>query len=331
MKYSFFYSVLFISCICLQSCSSTTSSSNTTSTNTGSVTDITNTLLTNTATDCNEYVGTYASTITDIQNNVTYAGSLAIESTELTCTFTTNSIPNHDVNDATGSFKDTIAAVSDSFTISRIPSKASSSTALSLSLDNAIFLNGVKLDLLPAACYGVNVKPTGTEVLGSEKIGCNDMSSAWRYDPMHTGNNFGTDAHNAHTQPDGTYHYHGNPKALFNDTDSSKASPVIGFAADGFPIYGSYFKDSTGIIRKATSSWRLKTGVRATISGEAAFPGGTYDGTFRDDYEYVDGLGDLDQCNGMTIDGSYGYYVTDSYPWVLGCFSGTPNSSFNKK
>ena len=55
------------------------------------------------------------------------------------------------------------------------------------------------------------------------------------------------------------------------------------------------------------------------------------DGTFVDDYEYVAGAGDLDECNGMTVDGAYGYYVTDAYPWVLGCFRGTPDESFTKE
>lgn len=66
----------------------------------------------------------------------------------------------------------------------------------------------------------------------------------------------GTDNNNAHTQPDGTYHYHGNPMAMFiTDCDASGiASPVIGFAADGFPIYGSCFNDN-GTVRKATSSY----------------------------------------------------------------------------
>ena len=51
---------------------------------------------------------------------------------------------------------------------------------------------------------------------------------------------FRVDIHNAHVQPDGTYHYHGNPNALFDDSPSEDGSPLIGWAADGFPIYGSY-------------------------------------------------------------------------------------------
>ena len=101
---------------------------------------------------------------------------------------------------------------------------------------------------------------------------------------------------------------------------------VIGFAADGFPIFGSYFDDGSNI-RKAQSSYRLKAGDRPSGAGD---PAGSYDGAFRDDYEYVEGLGDLDECNGMTLNGVYGYYVTDSYPYVLACFTGTPDSSFSK-
>ena len=58
-------------------------------------------------------------------------------------------------------------------------------------------------------------------------------------------------------------------------------------------------------------------------------PGGNYDGTYVDDWEFTN-AGDLDACNGMTVNGQYGYYVTESYPWVMGCISGTPDNSFNK-
>jgi hypothetical protein len=101
---------------------------------------------------------------------------------------------------------------------------------------------------------------------------------------------------------------------------------VVGFAADGFPIFGSYFDDN-GVVRQAESSYRLKAGNRPSGNGN---PGGQYDGTYRDDYEYVEGVGDLDECNGMTVDGVYGYYIINEFPWMLNCFSGTPNSSFRK-
>ena len=59
-------------------------------------------------------------------------------------------------------------------------------------------------------------------------------------------------------------------------------------------------------------------------------PGGEYDGTYRDDYQYEAGSGDLDECNGMMWKGSYGYYVINEFPWVMNCYKGTPDSSFDK-
>ena len=142
---------------------------------------------------------------------------------------------------------------------------------------------------------------------------------------MHPSNTFGADAHNAHSQPDGTYHYHGDPMSMWDDNPGDNGSPVIGFAADGFPIYGSYFNDN-GTLRKAVSGYELKQGARPE---EPDGPGGVYDGTYIDDFEYT-GNGDLDECNGMTVDGQYGYYITDAYPWILRCYHGTPDESFNK-
>ncbi len=264
---------------------------------------------------CVDYVNSSTWDAHDVANNQVYRGSLSIQVNNDTCRFTSNAIPNHNFNDAQG-FRNGVREQNQSFTVTTNPQKNANPTALSLRYDNAIMLNGVKVDVLAAGCFGV----------GDGRIGCNDMNTPWRYNPMSPLVNFGTDSHNAHTQPNGLYHYHGNPNALFDDTDASTPSPVIGFAADGFPIFGSYFDDN-GTVRKAKSSYQLREGTRPTSNGS---PGGTYDGTFIDDYEYVAGSGDLDACNGMTIDGVYGYYVTDDYPYILGCFSGAPHSSFRK-
>ena len=120
------------------------------------------------------------------------------------------------------------------------------------------------------------------------------------------------------------YHYHGHPHALFDD---SSVSTVVGFAADGFPIFSSYFDDN-GTVRDAQPSFQLKAGARPTGDGQ---PGGNYDGTYRDDYEYVAGSDDLHECNGMTLNGIYGYYVTDAFPYILSCFKGTADESFLKR
>ena len=181
------------------------------------------------------------------------------------------------------------------------------------------------LDILSAGCYKPN--GAGADASGNVKIGCNTNSS-WLLDPMSPTNSFGADMHSAHTQPNGLYHYHANPNAMFDDNPGPAGSPVIGFAADGFPIYGSYFLDQdTGAVRKAESGYTLIPGSRGVTS--TTNPGGLHDGTYNDDWQYTD-AGDLDECNGMTVDNQYGYYVTATYPWVIKCFSGSPDSSFNK-
>ena len=52
-------------------------------------------------------------------------------------------------------------------------------------------------------------------------------------------------------------------------------------------------------------------------------------GAFTQDWEYVAGLGDLDECNGRFgttpefPGGIYHYYTTDSYPYVQRCVKGS--------
>lgn len=276
---------------------------------TGTV-DITDAILTNRSGDCADYAQSYVASVTDIQRGADFDAQVDIVAGDTSCQLTSNAIPNHDFDDASASFATPTAAIEKTFDIPRAPRFASTPTPLALSSYDAVMLNGVVVDLLAAGCYGV----------GDGRIGCNDLSTPWRYDPMSPVARFGTDAHHAHTQPDGRYHYHGDPLAMYGD--ATVASPVIGFAADGFPIYGPYFDDGAEI-RAAVSGYTLRSGTRP--SG----PGGAYDGTYVDDYEFT-GAGDLDECNGMTLDGQYGYYVTAAYPWLVGCLRGTPDSSFDK-
>jgi hypothetical protein len=56
-------------------------------------------------------------------------------------------------------------------------------------------------------------------------------------------------------------------------------------------------------------------------------------GTFLQDYEYVAGLGDLDECNGRVgvtpefPNGTYHYYATDTYPYLQRCVKGTATTT----
>lgn len=287
--------------------------------------DITNAILTETSSNCQEYIQDYFSVVKDIKRSISFEGSVLVSNGDTGCTITVNGIPNHDFNDQSAQFAHDVSEVNRIFNIPDSPVISNQSTPLSQTYYDAIMLNGVVLDMLSAGCY----RPTDSRAdsNGNVQIGCN-ANAAWLIDPLGSETKFGADAHNAHTQPDGTYHYHGNPLALFDDNPGLNGSPVIGFAADGFPIFGSYFLDpATNQIRKAISGYTLKVGSRPGPDDQN--PGGEYDGMYNDDYEFTD-AGDLDRCNGMVLDGTYGYYVTDNYPWVLKCHVGTPHTSFSK-
>ncbi|MEM9704381.1 MAG: YHYH protein, partial [Planctomycetota bacterium] len=133
--------------------------------------------------------------------------------------------------------------------------------------------------------------------------------------------------------------YHGLPTGLLKNLGwkAGEHSPLIGWAADGFPIYAktgfTNADDASSPIQELKSSYRLKKGRRP---GGAGQPGGTYDGTFTQDYEYVDGVSDLDECNGRHCvtpefpDGTYAYFLTDDWPVVPRKFRGEPSEDFLK-
>jgi len=117
----------------------------------------------------------------------------------------------------------------------------------------------------------------------------------------------------------GEYGYLYNPKKLrfllrdnidenLVELTPTKHSPIIGWAYDGHPIYGPYgFADPENTspynsYKLMISSYRVKTTRDALLSG-LSDPMGTY----IEDYEYLEGLGDLDQYNGR-------FCVTPEYP-----------------
>lgn len=89
---------------------------------------------------------------------------------------------------------------------------------------------------------------------------------------------------------------------FFTPEEVADEPQLVGYAFDGFPIY-------TGI-DQYTSSWEL--------TDESLFATDTWAA-----HTYVEGSGDLDECNGMTdADGNYAYYTTEGFPYIMGCFAG---------
>ncbi len=150
------------------------------------------------------------------------------------------------------------------------------------------------------------------------------------------------------------YHHHQNPSAFNMDLnvlstvcnlyladglyviDSTVHSPLIGFAYDGFPIYGAYgYKnaDGTGGIVRMKSSFHLRsittrttyydgTSVTAGPAVSTAHPLGEY----REDYEYIPTSAAtpdyLDIHNGR-------FCVTPEYPAGTYCYFATVDSVWN--
>ena len=107
------------------------------------------------------------------------------------------------------------------------------------------------------------------------------------------------------------------------------AMTLVGYAMDGFPVYARYgystATNAKSAIKTMTSSYRIKPSADAGRPSTASYPLGA----FTQDYEYVAGLGDLDECNGRTgatpefPNGIYHYYITDGFPFIQRCVKGT--------
>jgi hypothetical protein len=249
----------------------------------------------------------------------------------------TNGIPNHMVGlfgKVQGSLNpNAIAEQSETYTITTEPKAANTLTPLLSTTGTGpnagpqyafgILLNGIELD------------PVAAEPFPHEGIMSPDLNWEWNLEAYNI--NLGLDCNNAHVQPTGKYHYHGSPTLfLENLAISNNQMTLIGYAADGFPIYYKYAhstaNDSNSALVEMQTSYRLKSGQRPG-NGITA-PCGTYDGIYGSDYEYVDGLGSLDEANGRTgvtpeyPQGTYYYIITDAYPFIPRYFMGTPSSDF---
>lgn len=196
--------------------------------------------------------------------------------------------------------------------------------------DSRVFgfvLNGIKLD--PATAGRCDDSGDRCSLAGG--------SGRWNIEALGQDSfDFGDDHNHAHVQPDGSYHYHGMPEGFLDRQGKGEAMTLTGFAGDGFPIYARYGLadplDENSEIIILQSSYRLKASPddgRPSIDRYAM-------GAFTQDYEYIDGLGDLDECNGRYgvtpeyPNGIYHYTITDSWPYIGRCLKGEPDASFDQ-
>jgi len=185
--------------------------------------------------------------------------------------------------------------------------------------DAGFLLNGVKIDPSTAGTCDAS----GTTCSMARGTG------PWSLEAMGQKTfNFGTDSNNAHVQPGGAYHYHGMPEGFIAKMGKGEKMTLIGWAADGFPIYARYgysvATDASSAIKVVKGSYQFKAVASTGRPAISAYPLGT----FTQDYEYVAGSGDLDECNGRVgvtpefPSGTYHYFATDTYPFLQRCVKG---------
>jgi hypothetical protein len=165
----------------------------------------------------------------------------------------------------------------------------------------------------------------------------------------------GADACLGHPTERGEYHHHQNPICLHSG-DPTRHSPLLGYAFDGFPIYGPYGyanPDGSGGIIRMTSGYHLRDiDVRHTLPDGTELPDSLYGpdvgdeyplGYYVEDFVWEPGTGIVDQYHGrFTVtpeypDGIYAYFTAvdssgaSAYPYTIGpWYYGVPDmADFN--
>lgn len=210
-----------------------------------------------------------------------------------------------------------------------------------------VFINGVAMfDYRD----GVSWKNSTNSLAGGPLGGQGD--NVWNRDAV-VAERVGFDCAKGHPAM-GNYHHHQNPSAFNLDLavisnvcdlyladglyviDSTKHSPLLGFAYDGFPVYGAYaYKntDGSGGITRMKSSYSLRNITNRThyANGNDVTDGpavnSTYPlGLFREDYEYITTSVNtpdyLDEHNGR-------FCITPEYPNGIYCYFATVDENWN--
>ncbi|MCE9622189.1 MAG: YHYH protein [Actinomycetia bacterium] len=96
------------------------------------------------------------------------------------------------------------------------------------------------------------------------------------------------------------------------DVVESNSAGQVGWSLDGYPIMSGFtcVDAACSSVRQLVSSWQL--------TDDSLFASDTWNA-----HSYVEGSGDLDQCNGrVDSDGQYRYYTTPTFPYFMGCYHG---------
>jgi hypothetical protein len=252
------------------------------------------------------------------------APMLGVTCTNDTFTVASNGIPHYAFQSIT---PNALAAQNYNWQIPRNPSPAATTSDIPLLGEVGIASNGLPF-------YGPNEGP---------------MPDPYG-DPVF---NSIMDDNMGHTAMRGDYHYHTLlVETFWPNTDMAGPSPVVGYALDGFPIYGPrgcldtactqvlefesgwdalatrWEKDNCSTSADCSAGYvcnfAMVDGVRQKICGnrDGAWDNSQYQANFASGMPKGDQY--LDQCNGRVgPDGSYRYHVTATFPYIIACYRGT--------
>ena len=240
-------------------------------------------------------------------------------------TISTNGLPNHDFESTLGCCA---SAQSDTYTIPLTPVDDSDCNP-SVSSDGCVMapIRGtIAFAVTGVAIYGPEDGPGGDAVALEEGA----------YEQEEGEQQVDLGVCHGHSGPGGVYHYHADANCIHwhgeegetmydYNLDSQRTlsthSKIVGFALDGYSIYGYTGWNDEGEVVEMTSSYQLKDGADGS--------GGI------NDYEYIQGLGTLDACNGIFSEtpdwpeGIYHYHTTMfngdggiGFPYFINCYAG---------
>ncbi|MFK7771715.1 MAG: YHYH protein [Saprospiraceae bacterium] len=227
----------------------------------------------------------------------------------------------------------TVAASDEEYSMCLYPDTASTFTPLyeeeetpagcNYTYQFGVSINGIGYTPNSNEYFDIVDPTTGTET--------GEVNIEWHKEARYMFNaNFGNNG--GHINSFGSYHYHDVPVDYFTDSleiTIAGHSSIVGYAADGFPIYYKFVftdaNDTSSAVIALSSGYTLISGTRPGDGYSA--PDDTYSGLYYEDYEYT--MTTLDSCNGRWgktpdfPDGTYYYVLTDNYPYIPRCFKGT--------
>lgn len=261
--------------------------------------------------------------------------SLSASCGSTTVTVQSNGIPTYQYVAIT---PNGLQAKSYTFTFPRSPSMAAGTTPVALLGNVAVAVNGVPI-------FGVNEGPQPASDAYGDPIAASILDEC-----------------GSHSAQQGTFHYHEllvkcllqsavSSSQPWNNADPSpnQASPIIAYAFDGFPIYGpnECTDASCTSVQEMLSGWDstgFQAGTVGCSSSAACSSGYCADVMINgsattacvpktcvwsnNKFTAKAGPEYLDQCNGhVGPNGDYHYHATSTFPYVLGCYRGTPTNN----